>query len=429
MEIIPPKLTSYQTAILFSPARFTITEASTKVGKTFSHIIWLYGKAHEYEDAEGYNYWWVAPVYSQAKIAFNRMRKYLRSTGMYAFNETALTIKCPNGAVIVFKSADDPDNLYGEDVYAAVFDEAPRAKPEAWYALRSTLSATEAPCKLIGNFGGTANWMHQLKRKQANNPNYEYFKITCWDAVAEGILSREEVLQAKEDLPEKIFKSLYLAEAMEGEGQLISHQNIARLFTNKIEHGSRRYITADIARLGKDKSVIMVWYGWVVIQIIDLDKNKIDEVATVIRSLRKKHHIHNDDIVCDEDGVGGGVVDLLDCKGFLNGSKPIENYDDEGEKVNDLNFANLKTQCYYKLAERINRKEMLMENVADDVEIKIIEELEQVRLTEEIDDKKIRIKSKKEISKEIGRSPDYSDCLMMREYFELVEDNFSALAA
>lgn len=64
---------------------------------------------------------------------------------MYNFNESNLIIKCPNGAEIHFKSADNADNLYGEDVYACVFDEAPRAKEEAWFALRSTLTATEAP--------------------------------------------------------------------------------------------------------------------------------------------------------------------------------------------------------------------------------------------------------------------------------------------
>ena len=193
MEIIKPNLTFYQKDILFSPSRFTITEASTKAGKTYSHICWLFGKAHENQDNNGKNFWWVAPVYSQSKIAFKRLRRYLAPTGLYKFNESDLIIYCPNGAEIHFKTADKPDNLYGEDVYAAVFDEAPRAKPESWYALRSTLSATEAPCKLIGNFGGISNWVHQLKEKSKNDSNYSYFKVTCWDAIKAGILNKEEV--------------------------------------------------------------------------------------------------------------------------------------------------------------------------------------------------------------------------------------------
>jgi hypothetical protein len=100
MEITKPHLTSYQKDILFSKARFTITEASTKVGKTYSHIIWLFGKAHEYEEGLGKNYWWVAPVYNQTKIAFKRLRRNLAKYGYYRFNETNLIIHCPNGAEI-----------------------------------------------------------------------------------------------------------------------------------------------------------------------------------------------------------------------------------------------------------------------------------------------------------------------------------------
>ena len=68
MEVAKPSLTKYQKDILFSPARFTVTEASTKIGKTYSHILWLYGKAMEHEDAEGKNYWWVAPVSQSRSI-------------------------------------------------------------------------------------------------------------------------------------------------------------------------------------------------------------------------------------------------------------------------------------------------------------------------------------------------------------------------
>ena len=122
MEINKPNLTDYQKDILFCDARFTITEAGTKVGKTHSHIIWLFGKSLEFEDGDGKNYWWVAPVFSQSKIAFKRLRRNLSHYGVFNFNESNLIVTCPNGAEIHFKSADNPDNLYGEDVYACVFE-------------------------------------------------------------------------------------------------------------------------------------------------------------------------------------------------------------------------------------------------------------------------------------------------------------------
>ena len=87
VTIKKPKLTSYQKDILYNPSRFTITEASTKVGKTFCHIWWIYERAHEDWNKPNYNHWWVAPVYSQAKIAFNRLKAKVGKTGLYKINE------------------------------------------------------------------------------------------------------------------------------------------------------------------------------------------------------------------------------------------------------------------------------------------------------------------------------------------------------
>lgn len=214
IEIVRPKLTSYQKAILYSPARFTVTKGATKIGKTFPHLFWLFERAHD-EKKKGANYWWVAPVHSQAKIAFNRLRRVCVQLG-YRINESELFIETGVDSRIWFKSADNPDNLYGEDVFAVVFDEFTRAKEQAWHAIRSTLTATHGVCKFIGNSKGRKNWGHKLwLRAKSGEQGYEAFKVTAYDAVAEGILTLEEIEQAKRDLPDLAFRELYLAEDLE----------------------------------------------------------------------------------------------------------------------------------------------------------------------------------------------------------------------
>jgi hypothetical protein len=52
-----PYITSYQKAILDSPARYTVTEAATKVGKTASHVIWLFEEALRIKEHQ--SVWWV----------------------------------------------------------------------------------------------------------------------------------------------------------------------------------------------------------------------------------------------------------------------------------------------------------------------------------------------------------------------------------
>ena len=412
IDIKPPSLTSYQKDILFSKARFTITEASTKVGKTHSHIIWLYGKAHEFEVALNYQYWWVAPVYSQTKIAYKRLKHNLIKTGLYKFNDTELRILFPNGAEMHFKTAEKVDNLYGENVYACVLDEAPRMRATVWAAIRSTLTSTKGPCKLIGNFGGISNWVHKLKDKAEVDPMYAYFRVTCWDGIKAGILDEDEVLQAQRDLPVKIFEELYEAKASESEGQLIKLRSLKYLFKPFTDGDDDHYITCDPARMGKDKTVIMVWRGLNVIKVIEYATSKATLIIDKINELKDEYSVRLSHITLDENGLGGPIIDVIKCNGFLNNGKPIKV---SGSKIQ---YANLKAQCYFKLADEINAGKIGI-RCTEPVEIAITEELEWVRLAKQIDTSKLNIMSKDEVKRWLGRSPDYSDSLMMRMVHEI----------
>ncbi|MBY3535997.1 hypothetical protein HFN68_24230 [Rhizobium laguerreae] len=75
---------------------------------------------------EGREFWWVAPVSSVASIAFKRLKRgipayFVRSIISSPGKESTTLI---NGAVIRFKSGENANSLYGEDVWAAVIDEA-----------------------------------------------------------------------------------------------------------------------------------------------------------------------------------------------------------------------------------------------------------------------------------------------------------------
>lgn len=229
-----PWMPDYQRAMLDSPARYTVCEAATKVGKTASHIIWLFEQAlslgmrvnkdGKLLDASGKKVWWVAPVFGQSEIAYRRMKRQVKDkmgSSFFTSNDTKLILTLPTGVEIHFKSAEKPDNLYGDDVYAAVFDEFTRAREAAWFALRSTLTATKGKCKFIGNVKGKKNWGYKLAQKAKQNglggdksdTTLHYFKITAWDAVEAGILEREEVEDAQKLLPDNVFNELYLADA------------------------------------------------------------------------------------------------------------------------------------------------------------------------------------------------------------------------
>lgn len=206
------------------PARYSLVEASTKTGKTVGCIMWLFEKA--YLGKRGQNFWWIAPVYGQAEIAYRRMKQSLPLT-LYASNESKMTVTLPNGAVIWFKSADKPDSLYGEDVFAAVIDEASRCKEEAWHAVRSTLTATRGPIRIIGNVKGRKNWFYQLCRKaEGGERGMSYHKLIAADAVAAKVLDKEEVEDAQRILPTAVFNELYLAQPSDDEGNPFGYKSI-----------------------------------------------------------------------------------------------------------------------------------------------------------------------------------------------------------
>lgn len=211
----------YQLAILNNPARFIVTIAATKIGKTASHIVWLFEQALICK--ENQSVWWVAPTFGQARIAFNRMKVQISDKTIFTANETNLVITLITGAKIEFKTGEKPDNLYGDDVYAFVFDEFTRAREGAWHALRSTITSTGGKGRFIGNARGKKNWGYKLAMvaKGGQNPDYAYFKIDAYDAANAGMQTKdgrpfiEEIEAAKRDLPESVFNELYLAEASE----------------------------------------------------------------------------------------------------------------------------------------------------------------------------------------------------------------------
>jgi hypothetical protein len=208
-----PWLYAKQTEALFGPARYAFVEASTKSGKTVGCIAWIFEQA-AINGKPGRNYWWVAPTLPVAKIAYRRIKRAI-PRHLYKFNDTDSYITLINGAVIWFKGSDKPDSLYGEDVYAAVVDEASRCKEDAWIALRSTLTATKGPVRVIGNVKGKHNWAYRLARKaeQGVMRDAAYFRLTANDAIEAGIFSNSEVEEAKQHMPESAWKELYYAEA------------------------------------------------------------------------------------------------------------------------------------------------------------------------------------------------------------------------
>lgn len=299
-----PKLYPKQTAAFFNTSRYSWIEGSTKSGKTVSCMAWLFEQAL-FLGKPGRQFWWVAPVFSQAKIAYGRMKRGLPHE-LIRCNDTDQTITIiANGAVISFKSGEKTDNLYGEDVWAAVLDEASRMRVEAFYAIRSTLTATRGHLRTIGNVKGRKNWFYQGCRKaEGGEPGHEYHKIIATDAVAAGVFPQEELDDARRALPDAVFRELYLCEPSDDGGNPFGLQFIRRQIGD-VSNKAPAVFGGDLA-----KSV-----DWTVLHGLDEDGRT---AAHVRFQLPWKETMGRVRMVCggthtvlDSTGVGDPIVEEL----------------------------------------------------------------------------------------------------------------------
>ena len=205
-----PIIKSYARQVEFIEAieRYTLVEATTKAGKTTGCITWLFEQAAG--GKKNQHFWWLSPTKAMARDVYNRMRTEVNKPHCLICNKGELTITLPNKTVISFKSAFEPEYLYGRDVHAVVIDEATRMKEELWYAITSVLTKTQGKVKIIGNVKGTGNWVYRFARQaEAGKKDWKYFKITATDAIAAGVLKQEAVDDAQAVLPNDVFLELY----------------------------------------------------------------------------------------------------------------------------------------------------------------------------------------------------------------------------
>jgi hypothetical protein len=254
--------------------------------------------------------WWVAPTFGQARIAFNRMKAQISDKSIFKANETNLIITLITGVKIEFKTGEKPDNLYGDDVYAFVFDEFTRAREGAWHALRSTITSTGGKGKFIGNAKDKKNWGNKLamRAKSGTDPDYEYHKITAYDAAAAGMMTKdgrpflEEIEAAKRDLPENVFNELYLAEPSEDGSNPFGLKHIAACCVPDLSNQPSICYGVDLGRkidstsiIGLDKLGFMSHYD-------NFVRRSWPHVTDTIK------YLPNKPMVMDGTGVGDAIL-------------------------------------------------------------------------------------------------------------------------
>lgn len=215
--------------------------------------------------------------------------------------------------------------------------------------------------------------------------------------------------------------------------EIFKYHKLQDLHTNYLVDNDTkiRRVTFDAARFGSDLAAVMTFIGYSCVRLSILTTSKTTDIYDTIELDRGTYGVATSDVVGDQDGVGGGVVDQGGYRGFYNGGK-TQPHPESGVKENYKNF---KTQCYYWLGNFVNEGrltfkdvEIFIDGVRTDILEKnnqkfnvrdmIVEDLFAIKRANTDKEGKKEIIPKEEQKTILGRSPDLGDCLMMLMYFE-----------
>ena len=303
------QLTTAQSSIFTSPARFRTVVAGRRFGKTFLSTIEILKAAI---GGKNRNVWYIAPTYGSAKeIAWNMLIHTIPNEYIYKTNETALTIKLINGSAIALKGAEKPNNLRGRALDFVVLDEFADMRPETWNeVIRPSLSDRQGSALFIGTPKGRNHfydiWAEGLNEKKS----WESFQYTTIDG---GNVPPEEIEQARNDLDERTFNQEYCAEFVTYSGLIYYAFSRELSVVNIDDNGGTLHIGMDF-NLDPMSAVICLRHGQDLLAIdeIVMHGSNTDEMVAEIKDRYPDRHIiiYPDPASRQRKTSAGGRTDL-----------------------------------------------------------------------------------------------------------------------
>lgn len=164
-------------------------------------------------------------------------------------------------------------------------------------------------------------------------------------------------------------------------------------------------LSTDLARQGRDKWVTWLWEKHHVRLLYHESFSDLKNVEERLRAWETQHHVPRSRVVADSDGLGQWLGDYM---------KGIYEFKNGGRAYNTDKYADLKTECAYKLAELINGHRIYIEVNDPDIAEQIKDEILNTLKVENIDNDKQKRKllSKVKVKELLGRSPDWTDPLI-----------------
>jgi PBSX family phage terminase large subunit len=366
------------------------------------------------------------------KITFEEtLRDFgLKNYYHYKWNNQDFTCTFENGSVVVFRElanlpSDKEYERLGSNPFSYAFlEEASQLTEKAYEVVKSrlrwVLDDYNLTPKLLLTCNPSKNWLYKEFYKPFKDnvllPDRRFVQAFVTDNPNKKFV--EIYKKNLESIKDEITRERLLFgnwEYANSDTSLCHYDNLVGMFTNTLSNSTNWYLTADISRYGDNDTVIYIWQGLTLKYRYTLNYEKSNKQALVqtaeyIKNLLELYKIPLYNTVIDEDGVGGGVVDMLaGCNGFVANSR-----------ARNERFVNLKSECAYLLGDKINNNEITVDIDNTSIQEKIIMEITAYKKIGLDTEKKLSITPKAEVKQLLsGKSPDDGDNFIMRMFLEL----------
>lgn len=196
---------------------------------------------------------------------------------------------------------------------------------------------------------------------------------------------------------------------------LTTFEHISSLYSNDHVPTGERYAAADVALHGSDLFVFTVVEGKKVIYMKSFPKIGGKTLVQFLESALKDFNISEFNFIYDSDGIGGYLREFFpNAIPYNANAKPLPvNF--TGNATDKFN--SIKDQLNYHLAKLINEFDFWLDIPFDK---DLNQEISNCLIIDpKAIDTKIKLISKEQIKKNIGRSPDKLDSLTLIQYFFL----------
>ena len=258
---------------------------------------------------KGCNIAWVTPIYKQSKKVFDEMEKVTKSSGLFEYNRSDLTISGFNSQIQFF-SGERPDNIRGNTFDYLIVDEMAFTRPELWSEVLSATVLVKGKKVIFISTPKGKNHFYQLSLQPNYDNRYKYFHYSSYD---NPMIDAEDLEERKRSLPKHIFEQEYLAKFIDNASGLF--KNVDSCVIKTAERTQKLFGGLDIGR-ADDYTVLTILnknYQMVYVQRWRQQEwsKIIDEVATKIRE-------YNAEIFVEVNNQGDVFFEMLQNKVYNN---------------------------------------------------------------------------------------------------------------